>query len=113
MNSALQLLTNFFYLSNYFTPLTLNHSDEIPKRRSFQDIGKTYRTICDGIMGEASALLMWEAGKDSAVNKPFVQYDETDWVFMKRMLSNLGQPVQTSVLSDKPHCYAKWRNSNY
>jgi len=46
---------------------------------------------------------MWEAGGDPPTNEPFVQYDETDWEFMKRLLRHLKQPLQASVLSEKPN----------
>ena len=101
------LITATIEVASYSTKL-----DQIPKRRSFQDTGRSFRSLCDEIIGEASAAIMWEAGGDLPTNRPFVQYDETDWEFMKRLLSYLKQPLQASVLSEKPNCYGGVRRGD-
>ena len=101
------LITASIEVASYSTML-----DQVPRRRSFQNTSQSFRSLCDSIIGESSAELMWEAGRDSAINKPFVQFDETNFAFMKRILSHLRRPIQVSILSEKPHCYAGVRDGD-
>ena len=80
--------------------------DQIPRRRSFQNTSQSFKSLCSAILDEAAASIIWEVGNDVAINTPFVQYDETDFAFLKRLLSHLRQPLQVSILFEDPHCYA-------
>lgn len=45
-----------------------------------------------------------------AVGKPFVQYDETDWTFAKRLASYFNRPIHVSLLLERADFYFGVRN---
>ena len=59
-------------------------------QRSFQDPGYTYRQIAD-CCNEAypKAGMIMTAGKNASVSGFLMQYQETDWAFLKRLASSL------------------------
>ncbi len=59
-------------------------------QRSFQDSGYTYRQIAD-CCNEAypKAGMIMTAGKNASVSGFLMQYQETDWAFLKRLASSL------------------------
>ena len=93
------LLTASIEAASYSTFL-----DQVPRRRSFQNTSRSFRSLCNAIIGDAT--LRWEVGSNKAVNKPFVQYDETTFSFLRRVISHLRQPLQVDIRSEKPRCYA-------
>ena len=65
------------------------------KSRSFQDISMTMGALVGGIIGEyggESQILF----PDRAIGEIAVQYEETDWQFLKRMLSAWHIPIVCS-----------------
>lgn len=69
------------------------------KSRSFQDTSLTLGALVSGIVkeyGGQSQVLF----RDSAIGEIAVQYDETDWHFIKRMLSARHIPLVCSEVRD-------------
>ncbi len=63
---------------------------DIRKRsRSFQDISRTYRDIVEEVAGEYGFKVNWNL-PDRALPGPLIQYQETDWQFLSRIVSHLG-----------------------
>ena len=67
---------------------------DIRKRaRSFQDISRTYRAIMEEVAGEYGFKVNWNL-PDRALSCPLIQYQETDWQFLVRIVSHLGGRLQ-------------------
>ena len=76
--------------------------DRIPRYRSFQDPTLTYSTIAEEINGNYSTNdgKIVNVGEDmQTVPRMTIQYNETDWEYLKRLASYTGQPVM--AYSDK------------
>lgn len=74
------------------------------KSRSFQDTTMTLGMLVSGIVkdyGGQSQILF----ADSAIGEIAVQYDETDWHFIKRMLSERHIPLACSEIRDNVCLY--------
>lgn len=69
------------------------------KSRSFQDTSMTMGVLINGIAGEygGEAQILFP---DRAIGEIAVQYDETDWQFLKRMLSAWHIPVACSEVRE-------------
>lgn len=59
------------------------------KSRSFQDMTRTYRDITEEIAKEYSFTVRWNL-PDGAIPCPLIQYQETDYQFLSRIVSHLG-----------------------
>ena len=76
--------------------------DRIPRYRSFQDPTLTYSAIAEEINGNYGTNdgKIVNVGEDmQAVPRMTIQYNETDWEYLKRIASYTGQPVM--AYSDK------------
>ena len=76
--------------------------DRIPRYRSFQDPTLTYSAIAEEINGNYGTNdgKIVNVGEDmQAVPRMTIQYNETDWEYLKRIASYIGQPVM--AYSDK------------
>ena len=76
--------------------------DRIPRYRSFQDSTLTYSAIAEEINGNYGTNdgKIVNVGEDmQAVPRMTIQYNETDWEYLKRIASYTGQPVM--AYSDK------------
>ena len=70
--------------------------DRIPRYRSFQDSSLTYSAIAEEINKNygANGEKMISVGEDmKEVPRMTIQYNETDWEYLKRLASYTGQPV--------------------
>ena len=70
--------------------------DRIPRYRSFQDPTLTYLAIAEEINGNYGTNdgKIVNVGEDmQAVPRMTIQYNETDWEYLKRIASYTGQPV--------------------
>jgi len=79
--------------------------DEHLMRRSFQNINIKFNSLLDLIIKDTKARFIWQIGSDKELGKPFVQYDETDWEFVKRLASYFNRLVQVSMLSEHADFY--------
>ena len=76
--------------------------DRIPRYRSFQDPTLTYSAIAEEINGNYGTNdgKIVNVGEDmQSVPRMTIQYNETDWEYLKRIASYTGQPVM--AYSDK------------
>ena len=76
--------------------------DRIPRYRSFQDPTLTYSAIAEEINGNYGTNdgKIVNVGEDmQALPRMTIQYNETDWEYLKRIASYTGQPVM--AYSDK------------
>lgn len=62
------------------------------KTRSFQDCNESVLGVIQKIFRENSFNLLCSA-EDKSVEKPFIQYEETDWKFLIRLSTHLHVPV--------------------
>ena len=62
------------------------------RSRSFQDRMMTYRDVAESVVREYGASMSWEV-PDRQLTHPLVQYQETDYCFLRRILSHLGTDV--------------------
>jgi hypothetical protein len=71
------------------------------KNKSFQNKGKTYEEILNEAVGGAAIINFCVT--DKATGTIVMQYNETDWQFIKRMAGEFGAPVITSITSQTPY----------
>lgn len=74
------------------------------KRRVHQDVGETYSGIIQELIG------IYPGGKcdiqntaGTSIGKMYVQYEETDWEFSKRMASRLGKVLIPLPVTETPY----------
>lgn len=72
------------------------------KRRSFQNTNMTYMQIINKIVSNYENInLTWYIAKDKRIEYPIIQYDETDWEFIKRLSSHLNSVVYANDLGEE------------
>lgn len=76
------------------------------KSRSFQDTSMTYGSLVSQIVGEYPGAECQNLFADVPLGEIAVQYQETDWQFLKRMLSALHVPFVCSEVREKICMYA-------
>lgn len=60
------------------------------KSRSFQDVTMTYRQVVETVLRDTpNASADFADIADQSIQKPLIQYEETDWAFIKRLASML------------------------
>ena len=65
--------------------------DREVRSRSFQDVGQTYSQVAGQVCSEYSGgAAICTVGEDKTLDKPVIQYRETDWEFLMRMASHCG-----------------------
>lgn len=75
------------------------------KSRTFQSVSQTYRDVVKSVLRGYDYDLDWNVS-DKQLEYPLIQYDETDYKFLKRILSYLGTGVITRDTSAKIHLSA-------
>ncbi len=76
------------------------------RNRSFQDVQLTYKKLVENVLAdypESEVKICKEATKKT--NELIVQYQETDWQFLKRMASRFHMGLIPLPLLEKPHFY--------
>lgn len=76
------------------------------KSRSFQDTSMTYGNLVSQIVGEYPGAECQVLFGDVALGEIAVQYQETDWQFLKRVLSSLHVPIVCSEIRENMCVYA-------
>lgn len=79
--------------------------DIVKKKRSFQDTSKSYINIMKIVMEEYDGKLAALSYEELNPSAPIIQYEETDWEFLKRMASHLGTYIQPDAKSQKANIY--------
>lgn len=75
--------------------------DQEKKSRSFQDISLTYKEIIYTVLeGYKKAGVIFNM-KDSSINTPLIQYQESDWEFIKRIASLCKSALYADIYSSK------------
>lgn len=76
------------------------------KSRTFQDKKKTYDLLENQIMEEyEDAMIMDVVSQGSELGQLIVQYQETDWEFLKRLASHFNTGIVNDVHYNKIRCY--------
>ena len=94
---------NLFLAVFYLTGVTFV-LDLMPRSRSFQDTTMTYRQVVEDVLSDTpNASADFSEVANQTINKPIIQYQETDWDFIKRLASMLGVQLLPTYMSDLPH----------
>lgn len=64
--------------------------DQGKRNRSFQDLTMTYADVVTAVLADVGAAVIFTKGADTKIPHPLFQYDETDWMFTKRMISHFS-----------------------
>lgn len=70
------------------------------KSRSFQDLSLSYREVVETVLSEYGGSLSW-GSSDEKLSFPLIQYYETDFIFIKRVLSHLKSDALVLDLTDQ------------
>ena len=71
--------------------------------RSFQDKNMTYKNMIQSIISHyPGGDIQDHASKGKKIENLFIQYEETDWEFLKRMASHFQAGLLPSLIHDKP-----------
>ena len=63
--------------------------DRVPKKRSFQNTEMTYMHIVKEVtIGYTDIAYEWNVDDSRTLGQPVIQYEETDWEFLKRLSSH-------------------------
>lgn len=77
-----------------------------PKRRSFQVPSMTYQEVLDHVLGQyAQGHAIMNTGTGVVIGEPIVQYQETDWEFVKRLASHFNTVIVPSYTTTGPKLY--------
>jgi hypothetical protein len=93
----------------YYVDLVLNsysiYLDFKIKSRSFQNNYNKYTNIFKEVVKEYKGYILDMATKGAMQNCAIIQYEETDWEFIKRIASHVGAKVFPEIKGDKPKIY--------
>ncbi len=83
------------------------------KSRSFQNLSLTYQDVVQAVAGKYGAVVSWNI-EDRKLSYPLIQYQETDYGFLKRILSHIqGRIMSENSVSDAEiHFYVGMREGN-
>ncbi len=79
------------------------------KSRSFQDVSMTYHDVAQIVAREYGAAMIWNA-QDRQLGHPLIQYKETDYQFMARLLSHLQEGITAGDFSAESCIHAGMRD---
>lgn len=82
------------------------------KKRSFQDKNLTYRNLIGDIVKENKGNTIFMGDFSKTLDIPFIQYDETDWEFIKRLSSYLGLKLCPDIKTEKPNIFIGIKKGN-
>ncbi len=84
-----------FFIDNTFVRTNICFIDNTylmdieKKKRSFQDPEQNYAQIISKVLnGYDHADFIWQTDADRSINIPVIQYEETDWQFIKRLATH-------------------------
>ena len=83
------------------------------KSRSFQDISNTYEDILNALIHDTDGgAIRCNFENDCCIEKPLIQYNETDWEFIKRILSYKNCSIIPELEWGLPRIYAGVEKNN-
>lgn len=101
INIKVKSVRDVFYLSAEGVSHTFNMDVKL-KRRSFQNKDMKYTELIDEVIKEYSANYIDAVSEEGTTSKFIIQYDETDWEFLKRMASHFNAGLVPDTYSNKP-----------
>ena len=75
------------------------------KSRSFQNKDLSYEALIKGIVSEYDGDIRDEVSRQKKIGKMVMQYQETDWQFLKRLASHFNTGLIPYDLADKPKLF--------
>ena len=84
--------------------------DIVKQFRSFQDTDMTYAALARKVADYTGASVISLIGKNTKLQKPLIQYRETDWEFLRRISSHLNKYILCDVITGKPAFWFGMRN---
>lgn len=76
--------------------------DEIERERSFQNVENTHKQVVNRVLKKISkSQIVWNLKREEKIEMPVLQYKETDWQFIKRMVSIYHVPVIVDAYTEK------------
>lgn len=79
--------------------------DIYERKRSFQNTNMTSHNLIDKIMGEYKNIKYEINIPNEPIGEFTLQYNETDWEFLKRFLSKYNEGIINSIQSEKPKLF--------
>lgn len=80
--------------------------DREKKRRSFQNPSMTYHQILNEVLKDyEKASFIWATEEDREIGFPLIQYEETDWEFIKRLCSHFHGVTVTDMKTGRPNFF--------
>lgn len=102
VNVEIQAVRGVYYIQIEALSNTYNLDIKL-KNHSFQNGGMTYNSLVKKVLsGYSGADFIDSASNGKSIEKFTLQYQETDWEFIKRMASRFNAGLVPDVLSDKP-----------
>ena len=91
------------YVANINLISATSQLDIEPKSRSFQNADMSYRQVVENVLSYTpNASADFDAIADQPIKKTLIQYEETDWAFIKRLASMLGVSLMADVTTPFP-----------
>ncbi|WP_245699980.1 hypothetical protein [Paenibacillus glacialis] len=100
----IKMVANVSYLVVEAVSYT-SQMDEKPCRRSFQNKKMKYKALLEQVMKDYPQANCAHSFKEEMLQGFTLQFDETDWAFLKRMVSRFGSGLIPDPLSNKPQFY--------
>ncbi len=76
--------------------------DREKKKQSFQKSEMTYGQVVQKIARNyQGSTVIWNIGDDKNIDKPLIQYEETDWEFLIRLCSHLHEVIVPDLRTGK------------
>lgn len=82
------------------------------KNKSFQNVDTTYKKLLETIIKSYHGDLFDAFSKGRLQKQPLIQYEETDWEFIKRASSLIGAPVFPDITCPLPRIYLGMPNGD-
>ena len=85
--------------------------DRKKRKRSFQNVSMTYEQLALQIVSEYDAgATICTVGVGKAIGTPMLQYNETDWEFLKRLSSHFDSPIYPEYTHCMPRVWFGFPN---
>lgn len=76
--------------------------DRVKSSQSFQNAELTFYEIIKQVAETGDGQIICAADKTKKIEKPVIQYEETDWEFCRRLASHLRVPIMPDVETGNP-----------